>query len=159
MEKFQVVYDENKKLDSLFISKYQKDLDMVRKNKIELLVEIGELANETKCFKYWTTKKPNSELVSLEYADCIIMCLCFCNYLNINLDNNFPIVSHNEDIISIFGNLYKLASAFYYDEQKKTIKEIFSLLIHLGHKLGYTDDDIINISLRKIKEDKERLQE
>ena len=62
------VYKKNNELDDIFISKYSSDKEMFKKNKIELLVEIGELANETKCFKYWSKKEPVRELV-LEESD------------------------------------------------------------------------------------------
>ena len=76
MKKYQKIYDENKKLDAMFIEKFNHK-DLIRKNKLELLVEIGEFANETKCFKYWSKKNPQKDLMGEEYADCIIMTLCF----------------------------------------------------------------------------------
>ena len=37
---------------------------------LALLVEFGELANETRCFKYWSNKKSSpKEVVSDEYSD------------------------------------------------------------------------------------------
>ena len=104
------VYEKNKKLDDIFISKFESiDKEMYKKNKIELLVEIGELANETKCFKYWTKKEANRELVKEEYADCIIMTLCLYNYKDLELED----VSFNkmDDINDLFAYLYKLSSA------------------------------------------------
>ena len=40
IEKYNVIYSDNKKLDKVFIEKYYHD-DFVKKNKLELLVEIG----------------------------------------------------------------------------------------------------------------------
>ena len=149
------VYEENKKLDLIFINKYYHD-DFVKKNKLELLVEIGELANETKCFKYWSKKEADNDLVKAEYADCIIMTLCFFNYLNISLEDvNY--IEDNSNIIDLFFNIYKLASIFSYNEDKEIIKEILIKLINLGYKLGFSDNDIKNACLDKIKFDKERL--
>ena len=156
MEKFQKVYDENKKLDELFITKFDHD-DLVRKNKLELLVEIGELANETKCFKYWSSKKSDKKKIEEEYADCIIMTLCFFDLLNISLDEDF--LDYFElDVIDCFAKLYQLASDFYYSASSKVIKEMFSLLLYLGHNLGFNDDKIVKICLDKIICDKERLK-
>ena len=84
------VYERNKILDQIFIDKFEKiDKDMYKKNKLELLVEIGELANESKCFKYWSNKPMDMELVKMEYADCIIITLYFFNIMNISLDEEF----------------------------------------------------------------------
>ena len=157
MKKFQEIYDENKKLDAIFIAKYDHD-DLVRKNKLELLVEIGELANETKCFKYWTKKEPNKELVEEEYADCLIMTLCFFSLLHIELDEEYNYLFNELDTIDIFAKLYSLASDFYYSESRDTIKKIFVILVNLGYQLGFNDEKIINITLKKIITDKERLK-
>ncbi len=150
-----VVYSENKKLDEIFIKKYYHD-DFVKKNKLELLVEIGELANETRCFKYWSQKEVNNDLVKEEYADCIIMTLCFFNYLNISLDEVIY-TSLDEDVITIFFDIYYQASIFSKREDKTIIKDILVKLINLGYKLGFTDQEIITSCLNKIKIDKERL--
>ena len=156
MKKFQKIYDENKELDKMFINN-TNDLDIVRKNKLELLVEIGELANETKCFKYWIDTPCNMTLVKEEYADCIIMTLCFFNYLNVSLDEEFPIYDDRLDIIDMFSKLYELAVSFYQNDTKNTIKSIFVYLIELGHILSIDDTSIIDSVLNKIKKNKERL--
>lgn len=46
------IYKTTKYIDDLFVVRYPNDKEIIRKNRLELLVEIGELANETKCFKY-----------------------------------------------------------------------------------------------------------
>ena len=39
---------------------------------LALLVEVGELANETRCFKFWSSKAPSEKAVILEeYVDGI----------------------------------------------------------------------------------------
>ena len=58
------IYNRNKKLDDIFMNKYFNiESKYYEKNCLELIVELCELANETKCFKYWTVKKPDKELV------------------------------------------------------------------------------------------------
>jgi len=150
------VYEENKRLDLVFIEKYNHK-DFVKKNKLELLVEIGELANETRCFKYWSNKEVNNDLVKEEYADCIIMSLCFFNYLNISLDE-INYINDDKEIIDLFFDIYLLASNFSVNENKEIIKEILIKLINLGYKLGFTDEEIISSCLNKIKIDRERLK-
>ena len=76
------VFESNKELDKMFNSAFP-DTEMVKKNKLELLVEIGELANETRYFKYWSSKPMDMDLVKMEYADCIIITLYFFNIMNI----------------------------------------------------------------------------
>ena len=158
MIEFNEIYKANNELDDMFIKKYDH-VDLVRKNKIELLVEIGELANETKCFKYWSSKKADMSLVEMEYADCVIMTLCFFNLLKIKLDDQFPEITDNLDDISIFAKIYSLASNFYYQEDASIIKELFVYLLKLGYHLGFNNDDIKRICMKKINCDKERFRE
>ena len=86
MDKYLELYERNKKLDDIFYEKYKdKDNMLYEKNCLELIVELGELANESKCFKYWSKKQPNKELVLEEFADCMLMCLYFFNEYNVDL--------------------------------------------------------------------------
>ncbi len=156
--KFDKVYLENKKLDKMF-NDYFQDQEMFKKNKLELLVEIGELANETRYFKYWSNKKMNVELVKGEFADCIIMCLTFFNFLGVNLNDSFPIINEIYDKTDIFAKLYEIASDFYKSNSQSLIKEFFVILIKLGHMIGFTDEDIKSMCLDKIKRNQERFME
>ena len=69
------MYEAQAKLDA-YISeknpvKYTKN-EMFEKTKLALLVEIGELANATRCFKHWSVKEPESKDRLLdEYADIL----------------------------------------------------------------------------------------
>lgn len=154
---FNDVYKSNKELDKMYEITFNDPL-MYKKNKLELLVEIGELANETRYFKYWSNKLMNLDLVKGEYADCLIMTFCFFNVLNINLDEEFMKIS-DYDKVDIFGKLYQLASDFYFSDDKNTIKEVFVTLINLGSLIGLTNDDIIDACLKKINENKSHFKE
>ena len=156
MKFLEEVYIKNKELDKIFIDKYEHiDKDMYKKNKIELLVEIGEFANETKCFKYWTNKKPNNELVLFEYADCIIMTLCLFNYLNLELED----IEFNkiDDACDNFAYLYKLSSEFYFTDNQELLKEILFNLINLGELLNISHEEIVSSTLKKIELDTESM--
>jgi dimeric dUTPase (all-alpha-NTP-PPase superfamily) len=149
---FNEVYESNKELDQMFDDHFI-DPDMYKKNQLELLVEIGELANETRYFKYWSNKPIDITLVKGEYADCIIMTLYFFNKMNISLEEKFNEVD-DYDKVEIFARLYKLASEFYYNNDKDIIKEIFVTLIKLGYLIGFNNDDIIDACLTKINKNK-----
>lgn len=149
---FNDVLKSNKELDEMFNNTFP-DPEMVKKNKLELLVEIGELANETRYFKYWSNKPIDIDLVKGEYADCIIITFYFFNIMNINLDEEFMRIDEYNKI-DIFGRLYKLASDFYYTDDKELIKEIFVTIINLGYMIGFNNDDIIDACMTKINKNK-----
>jgi len=149
------VYQKNNELDNIFISKFNNDKDMFKKNKLELIVEIAEFANETKCFKYWTKKKMNKELVLEEYADCIIMTLCLYHYYNLELnDLDYRISS---DINDTFARMFNLASSLYFNDDINCLKEILFQLVNLTNKLNLTKDELVDACLKKINKDTERL--
>lgn len=149
------VYKENILLDKMFYD--TPNLDIIRKNKLELLVEIGEFANETKCFKYWSTKLPNKEKSLEELADCFIMCLSFFNYLH--LDLNIKEINEKQDVILLFLKLYELGITFAKEEKKETINAFFNNLLLIGFSLGYSNDEMINACLKKIRMNIERIKE
>ena len=154
---FNDVYKSNKELDEMFDVSF-KDPEMIKKNKLELLVEIGELANETRYFKYWSKKPVDMNLVKGEYADCLIMTLYFFNIMNIELDEDFTLIDEYDNV-DIFGRLYKLASEFYYNDSKELIKEIFATIISLGYIIGFNNQDIIDACMTKINKNKDSFGE
>lgn len=113
MKELEDIYKETRFLDTLFLQQYNiLNPDFIQKNCLELLVEIGELANETRCFKYWSTKKASEKSIILEeWIDCLFMILYFCNILNVSLDEVFP-EFESQNIIEIFLDLYRDAVEF-----------------------------------------------
>lgn len=159
MNKFIEVYTENKKLDDLFHKLYNNFHEKtIEKNIVELLVEIGELANETRCFKYWSNKKPSEKDVILEeYADCFIMALCFCNMKNIDLNEPFVEIKIS-DVVAQFKELFIVSSKLDISLDGETIKLILSNLLNLGRLLDFSDKDIIESCIKKINKNKERFK-
>jgi len=62
-----------KELDQQIMANHEVTrLETQTKRILALLVEIGELANETRCFKFWSFKKPSEKEVLLEeLSDCV----------------------------------------------------------------------------------------
>lgn len=159
MKKFNIIYEENKKIDDIFNKTYNKDdRKYVESNILELLVELGELANETRCFKYWSSKKPSEkEIILDEYADCFLMILYFCNITNVNLEEEFKEIKINDTILQ-FKHLFNTASCLNYQLNKNLIKELLSGIVNLGKLLNFSTEDIINGCLLKLEKVKERLK-
>lgn len=157
IKKYQELYNQNKELDKLFIDTYGRTDSIILKNKLELLVELGELANETKVFKYWSKKEPNHALVLEEYADTLLMVLYFFRELNVSLEEEF-IQPQNNDVINAFIYLFDLISKLDKEYTKDLIKEIFVNLLYLGNLLDLSDEEIITSALNKIEIDKKRFE-
>jgi len=159
MKEFTVVYEENKILDELFHKLYDNySQDIIEKNILELLVEVGELANETRCFKYWSNKKTSSkEIIMDEYADCFLMTLYFCNMVDIDMNEKFEKINE-KNLVNQFKQLYKLVSQLDLDLDRDLIKNILSNLVNLGKLLDFTIKEIIDGSLLKISRNKSRFE-
>ncbi len=152
MLRFENIYRETKYLDDLFLQQYAiKSPDIIRKYKLELLVEFGELANETRCFKFWSKKqKGEEEKVLEEYIDCLFMALYFSNITGITLDEEFP-PSLNGDVIDTFISLHKFASAISETPTKDEVKRVLVELDHLAKLLDFTIEDLERVTIKKEK--------
>ena len=136
------IYRETKYLDTLFAQRYTDNQEIIRKNRLELLVEFGELANETRCFKYWSTKQSgDKEKVLEEYIDCLFMILYFCNITGVSLEEEFP-NPDNKDIINAFLNLYRQAGNLDEIPNKEDVKMLLVELLYLAELLDFSIEDL-----------------
>ena len=153
----QEVYIKNKELDTEFEIKYLNTVDKYEeKNSISLTVEISELANETKCFKYWSIKTMDIEKTKLELADCIMMTLYRYNEFKIEvIPTNLE--EPNTDILDTFNKLFQLTSNLYSTKDIELTNQILSNLIHIQKLLKITDEECKKSCFDKINTVRERL--
>ena len=156
------LYKNNKRLDEIFIEKYQSDSKLFEKNCIELLVEIGEFINETKVFKYWSIKTPDKNKILEEYADVITMILTFYGIKNIELTDNTLKLGNDEmlkvvNILKIINVLYQKVSLLMDNYNEDLIKEIFSYTLFIGKLLEFTEEEVLDAIDKKQKIIEKRL--
>ena len=146
MDKWQEIYKNNRKLDSIFNEKYTNDIEIYQKNCIELLVELGEFINETKCFKYWSVKKPDRDKVLEEYADCMTMALYFMNGQELD---NLPKPFETENILELINYIFKRVTELLHNKDDNLPKEILVNILHIKDYLDIDEDEIINACKKK----------
>ena len=159
MKEYMEYYQRNKQLDKLYEEKYGNiDFKYYEKNCLELIVEICELANESKCFKYWSIKEPNKELLLEEYADCLSMLLCIFNYYDIKVLKVVEIELNN-DILYMFNEIIRMCTLLMNKDNVNEIllMKIFTYLLHIGKLLGITDREILDACYMKLGKNIERL--
>lgn len=159
MEQYNDIYNRNKRLDDIFMNKYMDTEDKYyEKNCLELIVELCELANESKFFKYWTVKKPNKELVLEEYADSLLMVLYMFNTYNVDTVSTID-VDISDDILEEFNVIIRMCTSLMKSENitDMYLKEIFTRLIHIGKLLGLNNNEIVDACYKKIIKKEERL--
>ena len=153
------VYRFNQYLDDIFIERYsESEPRLFEKNCVELLTELGEFCNETKCFKYWSIKEPNKELVLDEFADCVTILLTFFHHLDLDL-TLLPVGSESRDSLLLFNELFQLSSCFMVDINADLVKKTFACLIQLGDVLGFTEEEMVSACKKKQEKVKLRLED
>ena len=122
------------------------------KRTLALLVELGEFANATRTFKYWSNKGPESkERVLDEFADG----LHFLLSLGIANDVIVNVIEIEDDKDTLTDNLlktYELTSIFYKDPSKDNYEKMFSSYLRSLFKLGYTWSEANDAYYLKLKE-------
>ena len=156
MDEYRRIYENNKRLDITFFERYQNTPDFFKKNCIELLVELGEFANETKCFNYWSITEPNKEKILEEYADCITMVLVFFNISNLEIEEYYNHIE-SKNLLDVLNHLYELSVTLMNNYSTQTVKDIFGNLLYVGEILNLKQEEIINSIDEKYKIIEKRL--
>lgn len=152
------IYVKNKRLDDIFFEKFKNDEKMFEKNCIELIVEIAEFANESRCFKYWSNKSMKKEETLEELADCIMICLYFYNYLNID-KVKIKTYDFSSDILVCLNEIFKLSTLLIDNIDEEIVIKIFSYLIYIGSLVNLEEKEIYEACLNKIEKQEKRLEE
>lgn len=157
MQDFKTLFVENSKLDDIYQQKYlEQEPQYFEKNCIGLLVELGEFANETKCFNYWSIKEPKRALMLEELADCIMLSLQFVHYDQLDLEE-LPVAKPIDDPLVLLNELFLMGACLMHDSSRTLILQIFVSLIQLGNLFGFSDSEIVEACYQKIETCKNRL--
>lgn len=159
MREYNEYYQRNKQLDKMYDERYVNVVsNLYEKNCLELIVEICEFANESKCFKYWTIKKPDRSLLLEEYADCLSMLFCIFNAHNIE-ELDVLDIELNDDIVLIFNEMIRMCTLIMDKDKvdKKLLLKIFTYLLHVGKLLDISDRELLDACYMKLGKNIERL--
>lgn len=153
--------------DKLFTMQYELDEYIKKNHQLEnqsffeekflaLLVELGELANETRCFKYWSTKKSSDkEIVLEEYVDNIHF------ILSLGIEKEFQFSSITVEPIDQnktkqFNTVFLRAVQFYQEQSEENYIKMVESYLQLANLLGFTENDIFNAYIEKNEVNYER---
>ncbi|MCT2535059.1 dUTP diphosphatase [Aquibacillus koreensis] len=153
------LFSMQKKLDAYIQSNHHlQTSELFDKKILALLVEVGELANETRCFKFWSKKPPSDQQVILEeYVDGIHFILSLGidkGYSNYNGENKTELVQ--KDITLTFHHVYEKIIAFKNEPSKACYTQLFDTYIRLGELLGFSEQSMSEAYLEKNKVNFER---
>ena len=144
------IYKKEKIINSHFRKKYDyNNEEIFNKQVLELLCELSEFAYETKCFKYWKNEKQSSPDITIpEFADCLMITLCFCDLANI--DKLVISEVDEKNMVNLFIETYKIASTLSFDLDREKLLKILSNLLSISKLLGYTDEQLYDYCICKM---------
>lgn len=126
--------------------------NLLHKKIVGLIVEVAELANETRCFKFWSLQSPGEKKKQLEeYVDGLHLILGIAIDLH-STDIQFEPVPINDDLTIQFRRVFSCAnSSIYWDDTQGYVNDLFSSFIQLGKMLGFSWTEIEAAYLDKNK--------
>lgn len=113
---------------------------------LALQIEIGELANETRCFKHWSNKGPSEkEVILMEYVDGLHFIASLGNGIGFNPDEcSEEFLEHKANVFAVsslvnqFNNVYEAVSEFRATQDMELYEELLYAFLGLGKNLGFT---------------------
>ena len=153
------IYEKEKIINAHFRKKYNYESEEIfNKQVLELLCELSEFAYETKCFKYWKNEKPSSPEITIpEFADCLMITLCFCDLANIDELELEDI--EEKDMVKLFIEANKLAASLTMDLDKEKLLRLLSCLIEISKLLNYSDEELDSHCIKKMNKTLKMIRE
>lgn len=141
---WKLLFEKQVKLDEYISDNHNLDeSDLFEQKILALLVELGELANETRCFKFWSTKKRNDDTIIIEeYVDNIHF------LLSLGLTKGFEFTEikytkSNYDETTQFNLIFQYVTRFKQSPTKANYLELFVAYLQLADILGFSDKAVM----------------
>ncbi len=153
---FKQLFKMQSELDN-FIEKTQNiNRDVFKEKGLALMIELAELANETRCFKFWSTKGPSErEVILEEFVDSIHFLLSLGNAKGLSLDG-WPEVKDKEDLTNWFLRTQEAILTFIQNPSRHSYEIVWQYYGVLAFNLNFTLEDIIQAYLAKNEKNYER---
>ena len=156
------LFEMQKGLDQHIEEQHQlNETDLFDRKILALLVELGELANETRCFKFWSLKGPSASQVILEeFVDGIHFILSLgieCGY-----ENKFKLSTSTNQEVNLtnqFITIYKVVNVFQASRSLADFHALFQAYLHLAVLLGFSNSDIEQAYIGKNEVNYQRQQQ
>jgi len=143
--------------DRIIREHHLEGLDLEDNKVLALLVEISELANETRCFKHWSTKGPSEQSVILEeYVDSLHFFLSIANSRNYDVDHLYDVYLSDfngteEEISLVTAFKQVMAKTITMEKNRDPFHYIaaFHAYLTLGKMLGFNWEEIEQAYIKK----------
>jgi dimeric dUTPase (all-alpha-NTP-PPase superfamily) len=146
------LFDMQAALDRYIEENHQlQNEDLFNRKVLALLVEIGELANETRSFKFWSVKPASEKKVILEeFVDGIHFILSLgieCGFQNddVKLENESAALDINEQFLKV----YQAVSTFQSTKSLNDYQRVFNGYLQLAALLGIGYEEMEQAYIQK----------
>ncbi|MGO4888660.1 dUTP diphosphatase [Anaerobacillus sp. MEB173] len=131
-------------LDERIVEEHQlHGKNLVNKKIVALQVEVGELANETRCFKFWSLKPPAEDQIILEeYVDGLHFILSIGNDLDYKVTEVGTIEENGVSVVDQFLQVFDSINQFWKEQTSESYERLFVNYVYLGSLLGFTKENI-----------------
>lgn len=139
-----------KQLDNNIHTKHNiNPKEVFEKRRLALIVEVCEMINVNRCFKFWSLKKDyEKQVLGDEFVDCLHFILSIS--LHFNLDQTEyeikDVVYDDNELTLKVLYLISLAGKI---ESKDDCKKFIIQLFELAFTFGFTAQDIIDFYIKK----------
>ncbi|MGX1192647.1 dUTP diphosphatase [Metabacillus sp. SLBN-84] len=123
---------------------------LIHKKILALYVEVGELANETRCFKFWSLKPPaETDVILEEYVDGVHFILSLG--IEIGKTSGIEIQPDTEEksLTAHFADVFNAIAQFEKYCTDEQFIQLFSKYMHLGQALGFSGAQIEDAYMKK----------
>ncbi|MCA0171632.1 dUTP diphosphatase [Bacillus sp. RAR_GA_16] len=147
---FERLFTLQKQLDDRIVQEHKlEDVSLFESKLLALKVEVGELANETRCFKYWSKKAPSpKETILEEYVDGIHFILSLGLELGVTSFGDFP-EKAAESEVQAFHEVYLAIDRL--TEKPEAYHRLMKSYLTLGKTIGLQYEEINEAYLKKNK--------
>ncbi|QUG42312.1 dUTP diphosphatase [Psychrobacillus sp. INOP01] len=144
-------------LDQYIQSNKQVTEDVFEKKGLALIVELAELANETRCFKFWSEKGASERSVILEeYVDSIHFILSLGIEKGFQDLEEWPHKGIDGDLTALFIGANKSVLTFLTEPTKTHYEKVWIMYGAIAKKLGFSNEDVLQAYIAKNETNYER---
>ncbi|QPQ29683.1 dUTP diphosphatase [Lysinibacillus sp. JNUCC 51] len=153
----QQLFKMQKELDD-FIEKTQNiEHDVFKEKGLALMVELAELANETRCFKFWSTKGASERDVILEeYVDSIHFILSLGLLKGYTAIEKWPVIKEKRNLTETFLMTQDYILTFISQPTEDRYLAIWQCYGLLAFNLGFSFEDVVAAYIEKNEENYNR---
>ena len=153
----QKLFKMQRELDSYIETNMKVNEDVFQRKGLALIVELAELANETRCFKFWSNKGASErEVILEEYVDSIHFLLSLGIEKKLDYLEVWPQSNLKQEITEIFLMTNSAILDFLINPSENRYEKVWIMYGAIAEILGFSSEDVLNAYISKNETNYER---